>query len=115
MVAGHVRYEAETPSEVIGLILNKDRPPLARYDREAPPELERIVSKALTKDLEERYQTAKDFLVDLKRLKRQLDLDSEIERTVPPEFRTSGSAAAHTSAHVTATSQATGARTARGE
>src|SRR5216684_3647249 len=44
MVAGHVPFEAETPSEVIGLILNKEPPPLARYDREAPPELERIVS-----------------------------------------------------------------------
>ncbi len=115
MVAGHVPFEAETPSEVIGLILNKEPPPLARYDREAPPELERIVSKTLTKDLEERYQTAKELLVDLKRLKRQLDLESEIERTVPPEFRTSGSAAAHTSAQVTATSQATGSRTASGE
>ncbi len=107
MVAGHVPFEAETPSEVIGLILNKEPPPLARYDREAPPELERIVSKALTKDLEERYQTAKDLLVDLKRLKRQLDLESEIERTVPPEFRTSSSGAAHTGAHPPLTAEKT--------
>ena len=115
MVAGHVPFEAETPSEVIGLILNKEPPPLARYDREAPPELERIVTKALTKDLEERYQTAKDLLVDLKRLKRQLDLETEIERTVPPEFRTSGSGAAHTGAHALATSQETAAGTTSSE
>jgi len=115
MVAGHVPFEAETPSEVIGLILNKEPPPLARYDREAPPELERIVTKALTKNLEERYQTAKDLLVDLKRLKRQLDLESEIERTVPPEFRTSGSGAAHTGAHALATSQETAAGTTSSE
>ena len=115
MVAGHVPFEAETPSEVIGLILNKEPPPLARYDREAPPELERIVTKALTKDLEERYQTAKDLLVDLKRLKRQLDLESEIERTVPPEFRTSGSSAAHTGAHALATSEETAAGTTSSE
>ena len=105
MVAGHVPFEAETPSEVIGLILNKEPPPLARYDREAPPELERIVTKALTKDLEERYQTAKDLLVDLKRLKRQIDLYTEIERTVPPEFRTASSAATHTDAPAPPTSQ----------
>jgi eukaryotic-like serine/threonine-protein kinase len=105
MVASHVPFEAETPSEVIGLILNKEPPPLARYDREAPPELERIVTKTLTKDLEERYQTAKDLLVDLRRLKRQLELETEIERTVPPEFRTSSSVAAHTGAHALATSQ----------
>jgi len=98
MVTGHVPFEAETPSEVIGLILNKEPLPLARYDREAPPELERIVSKALTKDREERYQTAKDLLVDLRRFKRHIELESEIERTVSPEFRTS-SAATHTGAH----------------
>ncbi len=115
MVAGHVPFEAETPSEVIGLILNKEPPLLARYDREAPPELERIVTKALTKDLEERYQTAKDLLVDLKRLKRQLDLETEIERTVPPEFRTSGSGGPHTGAHALATSQETAAGTTSSE
>lgn len=92
MVTGHVPFEGETPTEVIGLILNKEPLPLARYDRAAPAELERIVAKALTKDIEERYQTAKDLLVDLKRLKRQLEFDAEIERTVSPELRTSSSA-----------------------
>jgi eukaryotic-like serine/threonine-protein kinase len=116
MVAGHLPFEAETTSEVIGLILNKEPPPLARYDREAPPELERIVTKALTKNLEERYQTAKDLLVDLKRLKRQLDLEAEIERTVPPELRTSASGAAHSSAHaLAATAPGTAAATASSE
>jgi serine/threonine protein kinase/Tfp pilus assembly protein PilF len=108
MVTGHAPFEAETPSEVLALILNKEPALLARYDREAPPELERIVSKALTKDLEERYQTAKDILVDLKRLKRQLDLESEIERTVSPEFRTSGSAVAHAPATSQVTAAASG-------
>jgi serine/threonine protein kinase/tetratricopeptide (TPR) repeat protein len=99
MAAGHPPFEAGTSNEVIGLILNKEPLPLARYNRETPPELDRIVTKTLTKDLEERYQSAKDLLVDLKRLKRQIDLEAEIERTVPPEFRTSGSRDAHTGAH----------------
>src|SRR5947209_18024007 len=42
MVTGRLPFEGETPSEVIALILNKEPPPLARYEREAPPELERI-------------------------------------------------------------------------
>ncbi|HJX92194.1 MAG TPA: protein kinase [Pyrinomonadaceae bacterium] len=105
MVTGHAPFEAETPSEVLGLILNKEPALLARFERDAPPELERIVSKALTKNLEERYQTAKDILVDLKRLKRHLDLESEIERTVPPSLRTSGISAAHVPADSTATGQ----------
>ena len=95
MVAGHVPFEAETSSEVIGLILNKEPPPLARFDREAPAELDRIVTKTLTKDLDERYQTAKDLLVDLKRFKRQHDLEAEIERTAPPDFRSLSATGAH--------------------
>jgi serine/threonine protein kinase/tetratricopeptide (TPR) repeat protein len=105
MAAGHPPFEAATGTEVIGLILNKEPLPLVRFDRETPAELERIVTKTLTKDLEERYQTAKDLLVDLKRLKRQLDLESEIERTVPPEFRTSGSRSAHSGTHAPAISE----------
>ena len=110
MVAGHAPFEAETSSEVIALILHKEPPPLARYDREAPAELDRIVTKALTKDLEERYQTAKDLVVDLKRFKRQHDLEAEIERTVPPDFRSLSATGAHkaaTSGQETAADSAT--------
>src|SRR5688572_4807705 len=95
MVAGRLPFEAETPSEVIAQILDKEPPPLARFNRDAPPELERIVTKALSKDREERYQTAKDLLNDFKRLKHRLDVDAEVERTVPPEFRSTGAIAAH--------------------
>jgi serine/threonine protein kinase/predicted Zn-dependent protease len=109
LVAGHAPFEAETSSEVIGLILNKEPLPLARFDREAPAELDRIVMKALTKDLDERYQTARDFLVDLKRLKRQHDLEAEIERTAPPDYRSLSGTGAHrvaTSGQVTAAASA---------
>ena len=110
LVAGHAPFEAETSSEVIGLILNKEPLPLARFDREAPAELDRIVMKALTKDLDERYQTARDLLVDLKRLKRQHDLEAEIERTAPPDYRSLSGTGAHrvaTSGQVTAAASAT--------
>ena len=87
MVAGCAPFERATQNEVLASILgNKEPPPLARYSREVPAELERIVSKALTKDREERYQTAKDFLLDLRRLRQRLDVEAEIERTAePPE------------------------------
>jgi eukaryotic-like serine/threonine-protein kinase len=110
LVAGHAPFEAETSSEVIGLILNKEPLPLARFDREAPAELDRIVMKALTKELDERYQTARDLLVDLKRLKRQHDLEVEIERTAPPDYRSLSGTGAHraaTSEQVTAAASAT--------
>jgi serine/threonine-protein kinase len=87
-------FEGSTTSEILASILNeKEPPPLARFAREVPAELERIVEKALRKDREERYQTAKDMLLDLRRLKHKLEVDAEIERTVPPELRGAAGAA----------------------
>ena len=87
MITGHVPFAGETPTETISLILQKEQPPLTRYVSDVPAELERIVDKALTKDRDDRYQTAKDFLIDLRHLKRKIEVDAEIDRTVPPEFR----------------------------
>jgi serine/threonine protein kinase/tetratricopeptide (TPR) repeat protein len=87
MVTGHVPFAGETPTETISLILQKEPAPLVRYANEVPDELERIAAKALTKDPEARYQTAKDMLIDLRNLKRKLEVDAEIDRTVPPELR----------------------------
>jgi serine/threonine protein kinase/TolB-like protein/Tfp pilus assembly protein PilF len=92
MVAGCAPFESPTPSEVIALILEREPAPLARYAREVAPELERIVSKALTKNREERYQTAKDLLVDLRRLKQKLEVEGEIERTAAPEVQSPSAA-----------------------
>ena len=79
-------FAGETPNETISLILQKEPAPLTRHTPEVPAELERIVSKALTKNRDERYQSAKDLLIDLRNLKRKLEVDAEIDRTSPPEF-----------------------------
>jgi eukaryotic-like serine/threonine-protein kinase len=84
MVTGHVPFEGETPTDVLSLILQKQPPPIARYSADVPEELERIITKSLVKDRDARYQTIKDLLIDLQRLRRQLDLKEELERTVPP-------------------------------
>src|SRR6266566_2821130 len=81
LVAGQAPFGGATKSDLIVALLERDPPPLARFIAEAPAELERIVMKALDKDREERYQTAKDLLIDLKRLKQKLVVDAEIERT----------------------------------
>src|SRR5436309_8334945 len=97
MITRHVPFPGETPTETISLILQREPAPLTRFAHEVPSELERIVTKALTKDREERYQTAKDLLIDLKSLKQRLDVEAEIERTVGPEFRTSTGASPYSS------------------
>ena len=67
-----------TTSDVIAAILKTEPPPLTRYADDAPPELDRIVTKALQKDREERYQDVKDLALDLKSLKRRLDFDADL-------------------------------------
>ena len=91
MVAGQQPFEGATPTDVIISIAGLEPEPLARYAPEVPTELERIVKKALAKDREERYQTAEDLLIDLRNLKLKLEVDAEIDRTVPPELRGAGS------------------------
>ena len=104
MVTGQLPFLGATSAESISLILQKEPAPLTRFAHEVPAELERIVTKALTKDCEERYQTAKDMLIDLRNLKRKLEVDAEIERTVQPQLWHSPSSS---SEHI---SPATGSR-----
>ena len=114
LVAGCLPFEGSTTSEILASILNeKEPPPLARFARDVPAELERIVEKALRKDREERYQTAKDMLLDLRRLKHKLEVDAEIERTVPPELRgATGEAKPSGGQEAVSTAQAGSAQTA---
>ncbi len=87
MLTGKLPFAGETSTETISLIIQREPHPLSAYARDVPAELERIVSKALTKDPEERYQTAKDLLIDLRALKRKIEVDAEIDRTISPEVR----------------------------
>ena len=86
MVAGRLPFEGPTTTDVIANILHKEPPALTLLCNEADTRLDEIVTKALTKDKEERYQSAKDLLIDVKRLKQHLDIEAEIERTTPPEL-----------------------------
>ncbi|HJS23789.1 MAG TPA: protein kinase [Pyrinomonadaceae bacterium] len=88
MVAGSMPFSGATSSHTIVQILEKDPVPLSQVTKEpVPAELERIVSKAMTKEPDERYQTAKDMLIDLRHLKKQLDLKAEIDRTSSPDVQ----------------------------
>src|SRR6266542_3159571 len=85
MVAGRLPFEGKTTSDVIATILHHEPPSLLLYRPNMPAEVERIVEKTLTKDVEERYQLAKELNVDLKRLKQHLEIEAELERSITPE------------------------------
>ncbi len=85
MVAGRTPFEGETSTDVIVAITQKDPLPLARFAPGVPAELEWIITKALRKDCEERYQTIRELSTDLRKLKQRLDFEAEVERSVAPE------------------------------
>lgn len=76
MVAGRPPFQAKTTGDMIVEILDRQPPPLQRFASDTPDELEWIISKALAKDRDERYQNVKGLLNDLKRLKRRLQYEA---------------------------------------
>jgi TolB-like protein len=76
MITGRKPFEGETVSDVIAAILMTEPAPLSQIQPEAPAELQLIVSKALAKEREARYQSVKDFEVDLNRLRYETGLPS---------------------------------------
>jgi len=111
MVSGRMPFEGPTTSDVIGLILHKEPLPLARYGPEIPAELDRIVTKALEKDREERYQVVKDLALDLKKLKRHMEFELDLERTIAPEERSGASHAISSSGSSSETAKVSIAQT----
>ena len=81
-MAGCLPFNGKSTTEVLAEIISEhEPPPLARYSRDVPAELERIISKALRKDRDERYQTIKDLLLDLQSLKQELEFEKKLERS----------------------------------
>src|SRR5215208_1725481 len=72
MLTGQLPFKGKTLSHTVVSIVEQQVPPLVRGP-EVPNEVERILMKALNKHPEERYQTIKEILVDLRRLQRNLD------------------------------------------
>ncbi len=74
IVAGRPPFGGETKSHTVVSILEEEPLPLTEFAPNIPAELQRIVRKALTKDRDNRYQTARDLMIDLKNLRRELDI-----------------------------------------
>jgi len=87
MMAGRAPFEGSTTSDVIVAILDREPSRLSQNLNEVPAELERIVGKALRKDRDERYQTIKDFHLDLKSLQREIEIRSRFGDSWPYEVK----------------------------
>ncbi|MDQ3009774.1 MAG: protein kinase [Acidobacteriota bacterium] len=96
MITGRLPFAGKTASDVIAAILLSEPPPPSHSIASIPAELDWSLSKALRKDCEERYQTIKSFLSDLKHIKSRLEFETELARlnrgeVIQAEIRGSGS------------------------
>ena len=86
MLTGRAPFDGPTTSDVLVAILTLNPAPLSQFILSPPVELERCLRKALHKDREQRYQTVKSFVHDLKRLKNQLDFAVHYAIISDPQF-----------------------------
>jgi len=85
MLTGRTPFRGATMTDVIVSIIDHEPQPISQSLGKTPPELERIVMKTLAKNRDERYQTIRDFAIDLKNLKHRLEFDAELARFSKPE------------------------------
>ena len=84
MASGNPPFKGETATDVVVAIVERDQPPISQHVEGTPPELERIVKKALRKDRNERYQIVKEMAIDLRSLRRELEVNSLLDRSLTP-------------------------------
>jgi len=81
MATGVLPFRGGSPAEIIKGILDAAPAPAGRLNPDLPPALERVISKALEKDRDLRYQSAVEMRTDLQRVKR--DTESIKSATAP--------------------------------
>lgn len=85
MITGTLPFTGVTTGEILEAILNKDPAAPVRLNSNIPPELERIIGKALEKDRKLRYQSAAEIRTDLQRLLRDISSHTTHRPSLPKE------------------------------
>jgi len=84
MATGKKAFPGESSAAIMGEILHRDPKPMHELNPLMPEELQRIVSKSLEKDREDRYQTAHELKVDLRRLMKKETERSQVGVPLDP-------------------------------
>ncbi|NOT47558.1 MAG: serine/threonine protein kinase, partial [Acidobacteria bacterium] len=81
MLTAHRPFTGETQADLTVAVLRSEPAPISDYVSGAPPELDWIVSKALSKEVEGRYQTSAELRADLEKVKKKIEFDESLSRS----------------------------------
>lgn len=84
MLTGEVPFAGETVTDTLSSIISLEPQPITSFAPHLPRELQRIVQKTLKKKRDQRYQSTRDLLVDLKELRDELQLEAKLDLTAVP-------------------------------
>lgn len=73
LLTSKLPFRGEHHAALMYSLINEDPVPIARFNEKVTPEMERIVSKALAKDKEDRYQHVDEMLADIRRERKHLE------------------------------------------
>jgi serine/threonine protein kinase len=77
MATGLRAFPGDSSAAVLADLLRKEPAPPRTLNPKIPPELQSIIAKAMEKDPADRYQSAKEMMIDLRRLGRQMTSASQ--------------------------------------
>src|SRR5258705_1726427 len=80
----HKPFEGDSVIESLHRVIYEPASLLRDFNQAAPGDLQRIIRRCLAKDPEERYQSIKEVVIELKELRRELESGSDLDTTLPP-------------------------------
>jgi serine/threonine-protein kinase len=92
---GKKPFEGDSVVKSLHMVIYEPAPAIAELNPFAPPELQRVINRCLAKDPDERYQSIKEVVIELKGLRRELDGALEASVT-PSRSETNGTDGTHT-------------------
>jgi serine/threonine protein kinase/Flp pilus assembly protein TadD len=82
-------FAGNTPMEICAQVIHVDPPPPSAVVDDVPPELDRVILKALAKDRESRHQSAEELRKELTAVRDSLDVEGAVIRRLPGKSRSS--------------------------
>jgi|GEM_PF-282167 len=86
-VTGQTPFADKSVIKSLHKVVYEAAPPIKDFNPSTPADLQRVIRRCLAKDPEERYQTIKDLLIDLRELRQELDSEAKPERSTEQESR----------------------------